>query len=101
MSLDLQKIQKKTVKLAIFLREKNPWIWVGISDSGHTPRQQIIWVLPGIDVESNKMAIIRWKFPFTNQLVVFVCREESITHNAERTSHSASAIVAKEILYQS
>ena len=29
------------------------------------------------------------------------CWEESITHNAERTSHSALAIVAKEMLLQS
>ena len=48
--------------------------------------------------------IIRWKFPFTNNThepVAYVYWDESITHNAERTNHSASAIDAKEMLYQS
>ena len=48
--------------------------------------------------------IIQAEFPFTNnrhEAVTFVCWEESITHNAEWTSHSALAIVTKEMLLQS
>ena len=48
-------------------------------------------------------SIIWSKFPFNNKQEpsTFVCWEESITHNKELTSHSASVIVAKEVLYQS
>ena len=49
-------------------------------------------------------SIIQAEIPFTNNMqepVVFVCWEESIMYNAEETSHSASAFVAKETVYQS
>ena len=46
-------------------------------------------------------AVIKRKFPFTNNKHKLVCWEESITHNAEQTSYSALMIVAKEMVYQS
>ena len=59
------------------------------------------------DIESSSENLtlrIQAEIPFTNNThepVAFVRWEESITHNAERTRHSALAIVAKEMLLQS
>ena len=47
------------------------------------------------------LAIIQAEIPFTNnthEVIAFVYLEESITHKAQRTSHSASSTVTKEML---
>ena len=47
-------------------------------------------------INGSTVIINQWKFPFTNnthELTPIICWEDSVTHNTERSSHSASVIV--------